>query len=164
MLSTEQGDVTIESSFVQKDIDMVGGTITSPTLGFSADQTRSGSGTINGSLTIAGVVSPGHSLGVIWISGDNTQTGELVIEIGNVNTDLVFVGGTASLHGTLRILLLDDARFEEGQSFNYLQAGSILGQFNTILMPEAANGAPLFALGTSANQLTLIRITSESRA
>ncbi len=93
-----------------------------------------GNGTV-GSLTNAGIVSPGMSLGAINVAGDYAQTSTGVLQIeGSIFSDLsdrLNVTGTASLDGTLEIL--PELRpFGVATEYTILEAqGGVSGTFAT---------------------------------
>ena len=115
-----------------------------------------GNGTIIGNLFNAGTVSPGHSPGQIHVTGNYTQSpaGTLKIEIGGTDIsqhDLLSVGGTASLNGTLQLVQLNNFQLKRNQSVAFLIAGGgVEGRFsmvqngfvsNTILQPTVVYGS-----------------------
>jgi outer membrane autotransporter protein len=95
-----------------------------------------GSGIINGNVVNNGIVSPGNSPGILTINGNFTQSssGTLLIEIESLSVfDQLIVSGNASLAGTLAVLATS---LEYGQQYAFLQAASITGEFDQILMPN----------------------------
>jgi outer membrane autotransporter protein len=103
-----------------------------------------GNGTIRGNVFNAGVVSPGHSPGHIHITGNYTQSGSglLRIEIGGLESsqhDLLSVGGTANLDGTLQLVRLDKFKLKRNQSVTFLTAsGGVNGEFATVISDVAS--------------------------
>jgi fibronectin-binding autotransporter adhesin len=95
-----------------------------------------GSGVIIGNVLNNGTVAPGNSPGTLSIIGNYTQSpgGTLQIEIASLSVfDRLLVTGNASLAGTLQVLA---ANLKYGQQYTFLQAGSISGEFDQILMPN----------------------------
>jgi autotransporter-associated beta strand protein len=94
-----------------------------------------GNGTISGNLTNNGTVSPGNSPGTITVSGNYVQPagGKLVIELASATSfDLLAVGGTASLAGSLQIDALAGYN-PVGKTFTFLTApGGVSGTFGTL--------------------------------
>ncbi|MEW6155801.1 MAG: hypothetical protein AB1813_00100 [Verrucomicrobiota bacterium] len=93
-----------------------------------------------GDLINHGLLSPGNSPGVINHNGDLTQNGTLLVEIGgrtagagspNVDDgyDQLNVSGNLTLGGTLQIQLLNGFVPVLGDSFEFINAGSISGDF-----------------------------------
>jgi T5SS/PEP-CTERM-associated repeat protein len=103
-----------------------------------------GSGTIQGNVVSAGLVSPGDSVGVLSINGDYSQSGILAIEIGGLlagsEYDVLNVSGTATLDGTLSISLLDGFNPFAGSYYDLFAADSISGSFSQLLFPELSGG------------------------
>ncbi|WP_237764043.1 autotransporter domain-containing protein [Terrimicrobium sacchariphilum] len=98
-----------------------------------------GAGTIIGDVLNQGTVAPGNSPGTLTIAGNFTQTGtgDLQIEVASSSVfDQLVVTGTASLGGTLAVQSYNGFQFAYGQQFNFLQAGNIMGSFDSITMPD----------------------------
>lgn len=97
-------------------------------------------------LINSGTTSPGHSPGLMEVSGDFTQTsaGTLLIELAGLNPgteyDRVDVSGTANLDGILDIDLLYGFVPAGGNSFDILMATVINGAFGTMLFPDLPPG------------------------
>lgn len=95
-----------------------------------------GNGTIMGNVFNNGTMSPGNSPGIFTINGNYTQgsSGTLLIEIASLSVfDRLIVSGNASLAGTLQV---SAGKLKYGQQYAFLQAGSISGEFDQILMPQ----------------------------
>lgn len=93
-----------------------------------------GIGRITGSVTNAGTIAPGNSIGTLTIDGNYVHDSNAILEIefdaaGNI--DLLDIGGTAQLNGgILRFVSLGGA---EGAGGTFLSAaGGITGTFGTI--------------------------------
>jgi len=97
-----------------------------------------GNGSILGDLVNAGLLSPGHSPGHINVSGNyrQTPTGTLKIEIGGRDLsehDLLTVGGTATLGGTLQLVRLNNFKLKRDEPVTFLTAnGGVIGEFATV--------------------------------
>jgi autotransporter-associated beta strand protein/T5SS/PEP-CTERM-associated repeat protein len=97
-----------------------------------------GNGTLLGNLFNAGTVSPGHSPGHISVDGNYTQasTGLLKIEIAGAalpQHDLLSVGGTATLNGTLQLVQLNNFKLRRNEPITFLTAnGGIVGKFANV--------------------------------
>ena len=97
-----------------------------------------GNGSILGNLINGGLVSPGHSPGQIHVSGNYTQTpsGVLRIEIAGrdiTQHDLLSVGGTARLDGTLQLVRLNQFKLKRNKPVTFLTAGEgVSGKFAAI--------------------------------
>ncbi len=99
--------------------------------------TLTGTGLVDADLLVTGgAVEPGASPGVLTIDGTYTQqAGTLRIELGGTNPpdhDRLVVSGTATLGGTLDVVLANGFTPVNGQTFTVLTAGSRQGQFATL--------------------------------
>lgn len=98
-----------------------------------------GAGVIFGNVINSGTVAPGNSPGTLTVNGNFTQTstGALQIELASPGVfDRLVVSGNASLAGTLAVQSFGGFAPAYGQQFNFLQAGTITGTFDTITMPD----------------------------
>jgi outer membrane autotransporter protein len=95
-----------------------------------------GTGTIRGSVLNSGIVSPGNSAGALTINNNYTQSagGTLRIEIAGVGaSDLLRIGGTANLGGTVQFLRLNNFQLHVGDQITFLTAkGGVNGTFATV--------------------------------
>jgi len=119
-----------------------------------------GEGTLQGAVMNAGVTSPGLSPGQLSVQGDYQQTalGRLLIEILSDTPgefDVLSITGTASLGGTLQVLLLPGFDFEVGDTFLFLTAGSVEDTFDVEALPMVPTGGPLFSVTYGATGVTL---------
>lgn len=112
-----------------------------------------GAGLIASNVTNAGllapgnvsgcVVDPGSEIGTLSILGDYTQTptGTFQMEIGSLlSYDSLIVSGAVTLSGTLQIIPLPGFSLAFGQQFQFLQADSISGAFDSIILPTGFRG------------------------
>ena len=109
-----------------------------------------GSGTINGNLFNSGDFAPANSPGVLHVTGDFTQTefGLLNIEIGGLLSgdeyDVLNIDGIANLGGTLDVDLYDlgSGLFSPslGDTFDFLTAETIIGDFDLLTLMALGNG------------------------
>jgi autotransporter-associated beta strand protein len=136
------------------------GSLASSSIDINSGGTLAGNGTVHGSVTNSGVVSPGNSLGCLTVAGNYTEAGTLRIEIdgaagAGVNPggyDRLVVGGTAALQSGSVLQLTRSAAnsFEPtwGQRFRVLAAtGGISGAFS-VLDRRAFSTELLFDYGT----------------
>ena len=106
--NTYTGDTLVHEGTLQLD-----GSITSNT-DVDFDGTLTGTGTIFGNLRNRGVVAPGDSPGTLTVTGNYLQTsnGDFSAEVGGlnsgVNADLLTMGGTASLAGSIHVIRFDN--------------------------------------------------------
>jgi hypothetical protein len=100
-----------------------------------AGGTLGGYGTVLGSVTNSGIVSPGESIGELRIDGDFLQlaTGELVIELEKNRADRLNVLGSARLGGTLRLGILATPLL--GAMSDTISSGDrLLGDFERVII------------------------------
>jgi autotransporter-associated beta strand protein len=84
-----------------------------------------------------GIVMPGDAPGTLTINGDYTQTsnGTLLIDIAGASPgqfSVLNVTGTATLDGTLDLVLVDGFIPMVGDDFTFLNAAALLGSFSRI--------------------------------
>ena len=131
--STYTGATTVAGGVLQVD-----GSTTSALTTVNLAGTLAGGGTVGGNVQNDGTVSPGASPGTLTVSGNYVQsaTGLLKIEIAGRNAgqfDVLAVGGTASLAGTLRIITLGGFTPAMNDQFTILTSvGNRTGQFATV--------------------------------
>ncbi len=98
----------------------------------------SGTGIIAGDLTLnGGFISPGHSAGIVAVTGNYTQSmqGTLIVENGGPNQnqfDQLQVGGAASLDGNLEIRTINGYQPATADTFSPLGYSSVTGSFAAI--------------------------------
>jgi len=144
--SIEQGGVAGVSTPLQVDSSssvIVNGSLTAPQLTLAPNALLAGSGIFTGDVLNSGTVSPGNSPGILTINGNFTQTssGALVIEVASADTfDQLIVSGLATLGGALVVTPYEGYVLQYGQSFQFLQAGSIEGTFDNIELPTNFRG------------------------
>jgi T5SS/PEP-CTERM-associated repeat protein/autotransporter-associated beta strand protein len=102
--------------------------------------TLGGAGIIIGNVNLNnGILSPGNSPGTLNVVG-NLVLGagsSTVIEIASsTNLDRIIVSGTATLGGTLNAVAYGGGTITPGTRYEFLQAGSIVGEYDTLLAPE----------------------------
>lgn len=139
------GDVTYDNTLVTVNGKQDGNI----TLG--AGSTLKGTGTINGNVVIGAgaTLAPGNSPGTITIGKnltlDNLSTTQ--IEISNLASDLINVGGIATLGGKLQIIPLDSVR--AGRTITIINAPNspIVGNFGTVVAPST----PVINFATKKN-------------
>ncbi|EDY18046.1 outer membrane autotransporter barrel domain protein [Chthoniobacter flavus Ellin428] len=129
-----QGPVTlVNGSSIQLD-----GNLSTSLLNMLAGSYLHGNGSIIGNLVNGGLLSPGNSPGQIHVTGNYTQTssGTLRIEIAGRDLpqhDLLSVGGTASLNGTLQILPIDGFKLKRNKPITFLTANEgVIGRFSLV--------------------------------
>lgn len=115
-------------------------------------------GTLRGFVENHGTVSPGSSPGTLYVVGDYEQApeGKLIIEIAGIadgQFDVLDISGTATLGGTLEIILLDGFVPSDTDIFDFILAGAgLVGAFEQIIAPTFGNNQTL-GIGFGANGL-----------
>lgn len=147
------GDVANNGSFINDGV--ITGTLFN-------NGTLSGNGTVGTLTMLAGaIVAPGHSIGTVTVTGDLLlDPGAIyVAELGAPGqSDLIAVGGTATIDGAV-LELLPDASFAPalGARYTVLEAaGGISGSFTlgasvTALMGTASSALPFLAPAVSSS-------------
>jgi len=142
-------NLTGESSLVLGSPAQPQGNLSASQLNILFGSTLRGNGTIFGNVVNAGLVSPGYSPGTIAITGNYTQTstGTLRIEIGGTRDgehDLLRVGGTANLDGTLDLVRINRYRPRRGDKVTFLTAAQgVDGEFAHVNNPFENTGTIL---------------------
>ena len=153
--STYTGGTTVNGGVLQVDNTSGSGTGTGPVTVNSAGK-LSGTGTIAGDVLNRGIVSPGDSPGALHLGGNFTQgsDGTLEIEIASLlSFDQLMVAGTASLDGTLDVIL-DGYTGHAGDIFTILTSSGLSGNFLNLDLPELSNGL-LFTERVTSNDVIL---------
>lgn len=132
-----------------------------------------GSGSLVGSITNSGaVIEPGNSPGTLWISGDFVQGegGTLSFEVGGTATDpleydQLFVGGEATLGGSLILEAINGYNPPSGETVQSLMFRSRIGTFSRIssnasitfgpngMMTEVKGASPAMSITASASRV-----------
>ena len=132
-----RGDHTYTGNTIIQSAELsVQGQLASPNVLIRANGVLSGIGTLAGSVVNSGWVSPGNSIGTLTIKGNYTQTaeGSQFTKIAGTSSDLLVVGGSANLDGSLYVLPLS-APTSEGYKI-LTASGGITGVFTEVSTPE----------------------------
>ncbi len=129
--------------------------------------TMAGTGTVAGNLSNNTAISPGNSAGTLTVSGNYTAGASSTtnIELGGASAgqfDVLAVGGTAALNGTLNVTLINGYTPANGAKFLFLTHGSGSGSFTTQNLPAGytwtlnylSNGVELESGGPLPIELT----------
>jgi len=161
MLVNPGGTVTIDSGTlkVRGTYSQSGGTTELIEGTLDADDTVTidggtlkGSGNINANVKNSGNLEPGNSTAILNINGDyeQTATGTFEIELGGTaagtDYDQLDVSGSATLAGELSAVLIDSFAPALNDSFEIIQASSVIGTFSARTLP-VATGNLLYHLG-----------------
>ena len=136
------------STLVSAGSLIVDGSIASPLTTVNPGALLGGSGTIGGNLATGGSVSPGNAPAALTVKGNYTQSssGALLIGVGGLasnQSDLLVVGGKATLAGALQLQPLNGFKFTTpGQEVTFLTAaGGVTGKFSNIQNLATFNGS-----------------------
>ena len=132
--------------------------------------TLSGSGAIIGDLyNDGGSISPGHSPGVLGVTGNFTQTyhGRLVVENGGSSPaqfDQFQVGGSAKLGGILEVRLTDGYLPEAQDTFSPFAYNGASGNFDNITADTTVTVTPtgLLAKVDPSIPIAMIKLANDS--
>ncbi|OJV15698.1 MAG: hypothetical protein BGO12_15805 [Verrucomicrobia bacterium 61-8] len=143
------------NAYINEGTLSVNGTLQAQNVLVSLGAWLKGSGFILGNLFNSGVVAPGNSPGTLTVNGNFTQTsgGSLQVEVASSTVfDRLIVSGNAQLAGQLQVLSFGGYKFQYGQQFAFLQAGSISGKFDSIVTssPETFRARFLTSGGTGS--------------
>ena len=123
--------------------------------------TLSGSGSILGEVVNEGIISPGNSpgeqnLGTLTLTPEGTVVIEIAGTTPGTEYDVINVTNLASLDGTLSISLIDGFTPSLGQTFTFLNFGSVsgdFGEFTGLYLGEGLYFKPV--LGANAYDLVV---------
>jgi T5SS/PEP-CTERM-associated repeat protein len=132
-----------------------------------------GAATIGGSVSNNGAINPGASIGTLTILSNYTQNvgGALNVELADIGSnDVLAVGGTAQLGGTLNVTNVNGFSPALSNAFTLLTAGTVSGTFSATNLPaldpaydwsvaysptsvvlQMVNGASLYALWSQSH-------------
>jgi outer membrane autotransporter protein len=117
----------------------VNGGLVADSVVVNTEGTLGGAGLIASNVIVSGRLAPGNSPGTLTISGNlglNSGSNTLIEIASPTNFDRIVVGGTATLGGTLNAVGDGGYTIAPGSRFDFLQAGSIVGAFDSIVAPE----------------------------
>jgi uncharacterized protein with beta-barrel porin domain len=126
-------------------------TLTSPKVTIANGGILTGTGTISGSVTNSGIISPGNPFGTLTIRGNFTQTstGIFRLQLGSLapgQSGLLAVTGNAALAGTLQLVSTGNVQFLPGDKLVFLTANSVTGSFSTVQNLNTIVGAKVTIL------------------
>jgi autotransporter-associated beta strand protein len=110
------------------------------------NQSLTGKGNINGNVTIAGVLSPGNSIGGLSVAGNLTLASTSlsnfeIIKLGTTDSDNILVSGAITYDGTLNVTVLPGSDpFAFGDTFYLFDGGAYNGNFASINLPATPAG------------------------
>jgi fibronectin-binding autotransporter adhesin len=140
--NTYSGTTTVSNGtlFVNGNQTSASGSVTVASLG-----TLGGTGTIGGATTVNGILAPGqNSLGTLAFAGNLTlganATATLGLSKNPIASDLVTIGGTLTLNGTLDVVNVSPEFLAAGDSFQLFSATTFSGNFATVNLPALDTG------------------------
>lgn len=114
-----------------------------------------GSGTVGGDVFVStgGTIAPGNSIGTLTILGNYTQNGTYEVEIDDAgNSDLIQVGGTATIGGSSLSVLAAPGNYLAGAQYTILTAaGGINGTYAAV-----TDDLPLFDIEVIYNSFEVL--------
>ena len=132
------GTTNVNEGLISINGRMIAGEVVVNPLG-----TLGGAGLIVGNVRSAGVVSPGNSPGTLAILGNSVleSSNSLNIEIASTsNFDRIVVSGQMTVAGTLNAIPYGGMNLAYGQRYAIIEAGSISGAFDSIVVPNNLRG------------------------
>jgi autotransporter-associated beta strand protein len=119
---------------VNGQLSATGGVVVNP------NATLGGAGIVFANVDVkGGNLSPGNSPDTLTVLGNLVLTGanSTIIEIASpTNYDRIVVSGEAALGGTLNAVAYGGGTITPGARYEFLQAGSITGEFSSLIAPE----------------------------
>jgi len=119
--SQSAGSTTVDGTLTAANVLLDGGSL-------------DGTGAITGNLTNAALVTPGDAPGILSINGNYTQTAAGALDIGlagPASSGQLAVSGTATLAGTLNLVLTNGFTPKAGAWFTILTFAARSGDFST---------------------------------
>ncbi|MEG3178457.1 autotransporter outer membrane beta-barrel domain-containing protein [Sphingomonas sp. RB3P16] len=145
------GYATIAGSAALGSVDLTGGRLVGlagSTIGASSISVRQGAtfgsaGTVNGTITVAGTLSPGASPGTMTVNGNVALQGGSVslFELTSSVSDKLVVNGAVSIASGATLQIVPIGTLRPGTSYDLITAtGGISGAFTTVLKPADVFG------------------------
>jgi hypothetical protein len=124
-------------------IGLAGSTIDASRINVGANAIFGSAGTVNGNLSVSGILSPGASPGTMTVNGNVTLgSGSLsVFEISTTISDRLVVNGSLSIAPNATLQLTADQVIEPGRTIDLITTtGGVTGTFATIIKPATLFG------------------------
>ncbi|WP_235515033.1 autotransporter outer membrane beta-barrel domain-containing protein [Sphingomonas sp. Leaf25] len=120
-------------------VGLAGSTINASRINVGAGATFGSAGTVNGNLTVAGLLSPGASIGTMTVNGNVALLSGSIsqFELAQSGGDRLVVNGAVSIETGSTLQLLTTGTIRPGTSFDLIVAsGGITGSYSTIQKPS----------------------------
>jgi hypothetical protein len=136
-------------------VGLAGSVLTASTLAVRQDATFGSAGVFNGSLSVAGTLSPGASPGTMTVNGnvDLAGTSLGLFEITPAAQDKLVVNGALAISQGATLQLAASGQLAPGTSLDLITAsGGITGSFTNVIKPDSLFGF----LSQSTNRIQLL--------
>ncbi len=124
-------------------IGLAGSTIDASRISVGSNAIFGSAGTVNGNLSVSGILSPGASPGTMTVNGNVALgSGSLsVFEISPTISDRLVVNGSLSIAPNATLQLTADQVIEPGRTIDLITTtGGVTGTFTTIIKPATLFG------------------------
>lgn len=124
-------------------IGLAGSTIDASRISVGSNAIFGSAGTVNGNLSVSGILSPGASPGTMTVNGNVAlASGSLsVFEISPTISDRLVVNGSLSIASNATLQLTADQVIEPGRTIDLITTtGGVTGTFTTIIKPATLFG------------------------
>ncbi|WP_156139528.1 hypothetical protein [Sphingomonas sp. 35-24ZXX] len=124
-------------------IGLAGSTIDASRISVGSNAIFGSAGTVNGNLSVSGILSPGASPGTMTVNGNVALgSGSLsVFEISPTISDRLVVNGSLSIASNATLQLTADQVIEPGRTIDLITTtGGVTGTFATIIKPATLFG------------------------
>ncbi len=149
-LAMSGGLATVSGTATLGSVDMTGGrlvglagSVLNGTFAVRSGATFGSAGTVNGNVTVAGILSPGASPGTMTVNGNVAlASGSLsLFEFTPTAQDKLVINGTLAIASGSTLQLTQSGTLRPGASYDLITAsGGITGSFTTIQKPDSLFG------------------------
>ncbi|KQN73020.1 autotransporter outer membrane beta-barrel domain-containing protein [Sphingomonas sp. Leaf62] len=149
-LAMSGGLATVSGTATLGSVDMTGGrlvglagSVLNGTFAVRSGATFGSAGTVNGNVTVAGILSPGASPGTMTANGNVAlASGSLsLFEFTPTAQDKLVINGTLAIASGSTLQLTQSGTLRPGASYDLITAsGGITGSFTTIQKPDSLFG------------------------
>ncbi len=149
-LAMSGGLATVSGTATLGSVDMTGGrlvglagSVLNGTFAVRSGATFGSAGTVNGNVTVAGILSPGASPGTMTVNGNVAlASGSLsLFEFTPTAQDKLVINGSLAIASGSTLQLTQSGTLRPGASYDLITAsGGITGSFTTIQKPDSLFG------------------------